>query len=229
MIVKTRKFAALFLFLVVMSSACFVCYAGERHDVRKIRDELARAERVLGLQMELPLAAPGEAPDMPWRLPGISADAAAVILYGTLLAFAVIMLLLAPANLWSFNRARKIHAARIDGEAERGGRAVRMEHFKREADELARMGDYVEAMHVLLLESVSELSLRANMAISESLTSREIFRLAVLPSEGTAAFADIISHVEISYYGLYRPGPDDYAACRNSFETLRAVLAGGRQ
>lgn len=235
MFAKKRTTVALFLIIAIMLLTRSICCAGEffnasaTSSAREMQDELVRAERALGLQTELPLVASEEAPDARWRLPGISADAAGVVLYGALIAFVVIMLFLAPANLWSFNRSRKVHTVKIGEEGAGGGSAARMARSEHEADELAHMGDYVEAMHMLLLESVSELSLRANMAISESLTSREILHRAALPSEGRAAFADIISRVEVSYYGLYRPGPDDYAACRNSFEMLRTVLVGGQQ
>ena len=46
------------------------------------------------------------------------------------------------------------------------------------ADELARLGRFVDAMHVLLLQALADMHRRLDVAIADSLTSREILRRA---------------------------------------------------
>jgi hypothetical protein len=65
------------------------------------------------------------------------------------------------------------------------------------------------------------------MPLSASSTSREILRHIDLSSEGRAVFADIVAHVEVSYFGMYEPGEEDYAICRRSFDTLIQTFRQG--
>jgi hypothetical protein len=74
---------------------------------------------------------------------------------------------------------------------------------------------------------VNELRSRLAVPIAASLTSREILERAPLSNEERAALADIVSGVEISYFGAYRPGAMEYAACRRSFESLKSLLMRG--
>jgi hypothetical protein len=92
------------------------------------------------------------------------------------------------------------------------------------ADELASRGLYREAMHLLLLRAIAELRHRLGMDFARSLTSREILRRANLPEEGKAPLRDIITRVELSYFGAYPAAANDYAACRTSFDRLMDLL-----
>lgn len=88
------------------------------------------------------------------------------------------------------------------------------------ADELARQGRYMEAIHLLLLHALSVMRLRLRVQFPDSLTSREILRAANLASEGRAALQDMVSRVELSYFGEYPSAEEDYAACRASFDVF---------
>lgn len=92
------------------------------------------------------------------------------------------------------------------------------------ADELARQGHYVEAMHVLLLRAIAEMRERLGIDFAASLTSREILRRARLPDTGKASLRDIITRVELSYFGAYPAADRDYAACRESFDRFMGLL-----
>ena len=102
-----------------------------------------------------------------------------------------------------------------------------MDQAQVEAEVMAQAGDYAEAMHILLLQSVGELRRRLDVAIAVSLTSREIMHKLELTHSARLAFSDIISRVEISYFGSYLPTQADYLACRESFAAL--ALALGRR
>jgi len=92
------------------------------------------------------------------------------------------------------------------------------------ADELARAGRYVDAMHVLLLKSLTDIRQRLDEEFADSLTSREILRRARLPAAGATALGEIVLGVERSYFGDHPVGAEDYQACRRHFDELGAAL-----
>lgn len=191
------------------------------------RDAFGASVRSLDLQTKLPT---DKAPireenriTLPDRPFSISTDFARTVLIVALIAIAVIIVFSLRDNLWSASRARRLKQD-APGEAALASVAARVDKAQIEADDLARQGDFAEAMHILLLQSVGELRRRLDVSIAESLTSREIlYRIGLEPSERTI-FADIIQRVEISYFGGHLPGEDDYLACRRNFETLSAAL-----
>jgi len=95
------------------------------------------------------------------------------------------------------------------------------------ADTLSREGRFVEAMHMLLLQSLTDIRERSREQFADSLTSREILRGARLSAEARTSLREIIAAVERTYFGAYPAEPGDYAACRSNFDTLRRVLHGG--
>jgi len=95
------------------------------------------------------------------------------------------------------------------------------------ADQLSRYGRFVEAMHMLLLQSLAEIRQRLGVQFADSLTSREILRGTSLSPQGRAALREIVAAVEWTYFGGYPAEMRDYAACRRSFENLRRALEGG--
>ena len=94
------------------------------------------------------------------------------------------------------------------------------------AEELARQGQFVEAMHWLLLNALAEIRRRLAEPIADSLTSREILRRVPLSETGRAALRDLIARVERSYFGEHPADAADYRSCRDSFERLNAALEG---
>lgn len=95
------------------------------------------------------------------------------------------------------------------------------------ADELARHGRFIEAMHTLLLQALGELRDRLDANFADSLTSREILRHAPLAPPGQQALRDIIARVELTYFGARSADAGDYAACRASYAELAEALAKG--
>ena len=94
------------------------------------------------------------------------------------------------------------------------------------ADELAAAGRFVEAMHVLLLQGLAAIRSGLDEEFADSLTSREILRRARLPDPGRTSLRDIVSRVELTYFGQYPAALADYEACRASFNTLTQALHG---
>jgi hypothetical protein len=94
------------------------------------------------------------------------------------------------------------------------------------ADELAARGQFVEAMHVLLLQGLAYIRQRLNRPLSDSLTSREILRSTNLPEAARASLRDVIARVELTYFGRRPAALADYTACRTSFHALMQALYG---
>lgn len=129
----------------------------------------------------------------------------------------------------NFRLAPPPKQTRPNGSDAGGGHEIRqrMGAARVEADELAASGNYAEAMHVLLLQGLGEMRRRLDTPIAASLTSREILaRVPLSPDAGTA-LSDIITRVEVSYFGDHGVGPDEYARCRESYVVLTGALQGG--
>jgi Domain of unknown function (DUF4129) len=95
------------------------------------------------------------------------------------------------------------------------------------ADDLARQGRFVEAMHVLLLQGLDEMRKRLDLRFADSLTSREIMRRANVSAGAKAALREIIDWVERAYFGSHPAVAGDYAACRQSFLAFAEALKQG--
>ena len=95
------------------------------------------------------------------------------------------------------------------------------------ADDLAAQGRFVEAMHVLLLQALSEIRLRLDEQFADSLTSREILRSKHLSDDLRRPLGEVVGRVEWSYFGEHPAAQEDYLACRSSYSVLAHALYGG--
>lgn len=193
------------------------------------RAAFQKSARDLRLQTEMPVPRETRQPidiDLPSGSWGISEAAARYILCGAVLIIVLVVLWNWRGLQWSDSRARRMDGEDLEEVAPEAVR-TRLESARFEADELARQGLFAQAMHVLLLQSVSELRRRLDISIAISLTSREILARLALPPAGRVSLADIVGRVEVCYFGDREPGPDEYAACRSSFQTLTEALRQG--
>lgn len=199
---------------------------------QKTKESLLVSKRVLGLQTELLFReekriAPENEARPSFSFMRISPEMARYLLYASLIVIAIVIILNLRANLWSSSRSQQMERV-MQQESAPNLVALRMEKAQVEADEMARQGNFAEAMHILLLQSVGELRRRLNVPIAVSLTSREILHgTAALTPDGRAILADIIGRVEISYFGTHLPDREEYQACRRSFDALVDILRGG--
>lgn len=86
-----------------------------------------------------------------------------------------------------------------------------------DADQLAELGRYDEAVRTLLHRSIDDIEGRTPRAIKRAQTSREIASLPVLPEPVREAFAPLVRAVERSWFGGLPLGAEDYGACRDSY------------
>ncbi len=215
------------LLTVALVFACVCARAetdGDPALAQEAREAAHKAAGSLGLQTELPASAHKNEPlpSESLSVPFISPDIARLVLWAALAVVVLVILMTIRDNLWSASRSRPL--SRAEEEAAPAAMAARMDKAQIEADELARRGDFAEAIHVLLLQSVGELRQRLDVTIATSLTSREILHRVGLSPEGRVGFADIIGRVEISYFGSHQPDEQDYLDCRRSFEALTRSL-----
>jgi hypothetical protein len=197
-----------------------------------VRESVAR----LGLQTELPGptselrtdAKPGAQTEMP--APRDEVATVRVAPEFVRYALWVIVIVGVLVLVWSLrdslpvmSRPRKIVAP--EQPAASPAQSNRLEEAQVEADDLARQGHYAEAMHLLLLKSLSELRRQLGTSFAISLTSREILWRVKLPDIGRQSLTTIIASVERTYFGGEDAGQDDYSHCRSNFEALKRSLA----
>jgi len=195
-----------------------VALAAQQTDPRAAAREVIRSG---SLQADMPRQHV-EPPSASWFNFHLSPEAAKILLWALVIAGVLIIAWSIRDKLPIFDRSRKL--APRDDRGVAAPQARRLEEAQAEADALAENGRYVEAMHVLLLRSVAEMRKRLGLSFADSLTSREILRLAPLSERGRDAFGAIIFAVEGSYFGRRGASNDEYLACRNSFDALRQSL-----
>jgi hypothetical protein len=123
--------------------------------------------------------------------------------------------------IWRLRRDRRWDSPAVTGDESRQPASVTVLVA---ADELAGQGRFVEAMHLLLLQSLTALRERLNEPFADSLTSREILRGTRLSKTGKASLLEIVARVEWSYFGKHPAERRDYEACRTRFDELAQSL-----
>lgn len=86
------------------------------------------------------------------------------------------------------------------------------------AEKLAAAGRWAEAIHALLLETLSALARAARIA--PSLTSREIVERVRLPAPAREALTGLVLAVEVSRFGGASAREEDYRACLDRFHSF---------
>jgi hypothetical protein len=181
-------------------------------------ENAARASvRSLDLQTELPLRQP------PTSLPSFKLPIE-VVWFVVICALA--LLLYALRDQLVFWRSSRDRWDQPTAGAEAGAEAATIDPLDA-ADQLSRYGRFVDAMHMLLLQSLADIRQRLGVQFADSLTSREILRGARLSPQVHTSLREIVSAVEWTYFGGYPAEMRDYAACRRSFEALRRELDRG--
>jgi Domain of unknown function (DUF4129) len=176
----------------------------------------------LDLQTAFPNPAVAATPQ-PWLLGG---DAVRVLLWIAVAVGAVVIALYISDILPGGGVARRRRWDANHPDPSLNGTSAEAE-AQINADELARLGRFVDAMHVLLLQALADMHRRLDVAIADSLTSREILRRAKVSPLAKSALQEIIGAVERAYFGDHPAGEGDYLACRTNFATFVGALRGG--
>jgi hypothetical protein len=113
-----------------------------------------------------------------------------------------------------------------DGEAEHAGDTPGQEGAPSEDYELlAARGEFAEAVHALLLRSISLIRERG-VALSSALTSREILRRAPLEDSDREALSTLVGVTEVTHFGGRGATEADFLRCRELFERIAQGSAG---
>lgn len=96
------------------------------------------------------------------------------------------------------------------------------------ARELARLGRYDEACHVLLEGAFGFLHALSDFTVEPAFTSREVLAKAPLDAGAQRAFGDLVVAVEVSLFGGLAVVADDFARCEASFLSLSRSLSSDR-
>jgi len=96
-----------------------------------------------------------------------------------------------------------------------------------DADELARRGEFAEAIHTLLLRTLQELVRSAAVRVAPATTSREVLARVPLLADARSALAGLITAVEITHFGDEPANAGDYERCRQQFHVFAQAFRGG--
>lgn len=197
-----------------MAAALALAASATARTVADITRTAAEAIRGLDLQLDLPR----EPEPSTWHIP-----LPPELVWGALFLGALLLLYFFVKEVLPGLSLASAGADWEEGSGGEGG-ASAPEETVLAADDLARQGRFVEAMHALLLQALADIRRRRDQAFAESLTSREILRRVRLSAQGAAALRDIVARVEWSYFGEHPAGAEDYRQCRASFDGLEAAL-----
>ena len=214
--VKQAPMAALLAGLVAASAPFVAAVPLAAQTPQQVQQAADQAIRRLDLQTELPRAT--EPLNWHFDLPPETLWVVVAIALGVLLyAFRDLIPVLrsGAGGTWAEDEI-------VPGATAPGEQAVVIEA----ADELAARGRFVEAMHMLLLHGLAHIRLRLDQQFSDSLTSREILSSTNLPEAARASLRDVVTRVELTYFGQQSAGLADYTACRESFNALARSLYG---
>ena len=93
-----------------------------------------------------------------------------------------------------------------------------------DAEELAKRGEYGEAIHTLLLRTLQELVRSASVRVAPAMTSREILARVPLLADARDALSGLITAVELTHFGESEATLDDYVRCRDQFQRFAAAF-----
>ena len=188
-------------------------------DLPKVAKASQDSVRSLDLQTELPKLDLDKEPTFKIPIPEE--------LIWVALAVAVALILYALRDSLPFGRNARENWETPEADAVEAARQRTVVDALTAADALSRHGRFVEAMHMLLLQSLVEIRQQLGEHFADSLTSREILRGVRLPPQGRASFRAIVDAVELTYFGGHPAGSEDYTACRRSFDSLRLAMRAG--
>ena len=92
-----------------------------------------------------------------------------------------------------------------------------------DAAELARRSLYADAIHVLLLRALQQVT--DSTPVPESFTSREVLGRVPLPGGALRPLQELVSTVEATRFGRAAAGESEYLGCVASYRRFRDFLA----
>jgi len=148
---------------------------------------------------------------------------ATVLLYGILAMLAGALVWMVAVRLkegaWRWPRRRRATQLAVDAEPEEDWRpdAAPARALLREADALAGEGRFAEAVHLLLLRGVEDITRRRPVLNRPALTSRDLAAADTIPARPRLLFAGIARLVERSLFGGRALGAGEWGEARAAY------------
>lgn len=95
-----------------------------------------------------------------------------------------------------------------------------------DAEELARRGEFGEAIHTLLLRTLQELARTSSVRLAPAMTSREILARVPVLADAREALTGLITAVELTHFGGGDATEADYIRCRAQFQVFARAFRG---
>ena len=152
---------------------------------------------------------------------------ATVVLWGLVIVFGALIAFWLASELARFGGDAELPLEDDDAQARlQAASAAIIDRPLGDADELARRGEFAEAIHTLLLRTLHELARNAAVRIVPAMTSREVLARVPLLADSRSALAGLITAVEITYFGDEPANAADYERCRQQFHVFAAAFRG---
>lgn len=159
---------------------------------------------------------------------GLLPDApyARLLFWGVIALLAALLLWIVVDRVRSGDwRWRRRRAATVDEVEAWMPDAAPVREWLREADALAAEGHYAEAVHHLLIRSVTDIARRRPRLVRPALTSRDIATAEGLPPAARTIFAGIARVVERSLFGGRPVDADDWSEARTAYADFALAKA----
>jgi hypothetical protein len=92
-----------------------------------------------------------------------------------------------------------------------------------DADALAAAGKFSQAIHTLLALTLYELASQSSVRLTGAMTSREILTRVPLLGDARTALSDLVTAVELTWFGDEVAAEGDYQRCRQQFSMFAAA------
>lgn len=135
---------------------------------------------------------------------------------GLALILILYLILSEVAGVRLFRRRQSQRPARVDWRPDRVVALALME----DADRLAAVGRFDEAVRLLLHRGVQDIESRRPRLVRPALTARDICALPGLPPAAQTAFAQMAQIVEASAFAGHAAEADGFARCRQAYEAF---------
>jgi len=150
-----------------------------------------------------------------------------MVMWGLLIVLAVLFVVWVGSELTKYGGDAEVAASESQVAMQAAVDAI-IEKPLGDADELARRGEYAEAIHTLLLRTLQELVKSAAVRVAPAMTSREILARVPLLADARDALAGLINAVEITHFGDEPANAADYQRCREQFNVFAQALRNPR-
>jgi hypothetical protein len=150
------------------------------------------------------------------------------LLWGMVIVFGVLIGFWIASELSRYGGDAELPDAESEDRMQAAAEAI-IERPLGDADELARRGQFAEAIHTLLLRTLQELVRSAAVRVAPATTSREILARVPLLADARSALAGLITAVEITHFGDESANAADYERCRQQFHVFAAAFRAAGQ